>query len=132
MVRVRMKPERVDRNRLKKLTDLPNVGKAVEKDLQLLGFLAPEQLIGQCPFRLFQRLCEITGENHDPCMLDLFLSVADFLDGNRPRPWWEFTPLRKRLFAGRPADESLSAGIEFSAIAYSEIRSLKGLPDGSF
>lgn len=124
-----MKPERVDRNGLRSLTDLPNVGKAVEKDLQQLGFRAPEQLIGQCPFRLFQRLCEITGERHDLCMLDLFLSVADFLDGNSPRPWWEFTPLRKRLFAGRPEGESFVSAIDSLAIAYSRRRSLKELPE---
>lgn len=125
-----MKPERVDRNGLRSLTDLPNVGKAVEKDLQRLGFRAPEQLIGQCPFRLFQRLCEITGERHDLCMLDLFLSVADFLDGNPPRPWWEFTPLRKSLFAGRPEGESFVSAIDSLAIAYSRRRSLKELPEG--
>jgi hypothetical protein len=125
-----MRPERVDRNRLKRLTDLPNVGKAVEADLQQLGFCSPEQLIGECPFRLFQRLCEITGENHDLCMLDLFLSVADFLDGSPPRAWWEFTPLRKKLFAERPADKSLTSTLDSLVIAYSKFRSLKEPPDG--
>lgn len=124
-----MKPERVDRNGLRSLTDLPNVGKAVAKDLQQLGFRAPEQLIGQCPFRLFQRLCEITGERQDLCMLDLFLSVADFLDGNPPRPWWEFTPLRKRLFAGHQADESLPLALACFSTLYSKSRSLQALSD---
>jgi len=122
-----MKPERVDRGRLVRLTDLPNVGKAVEKDLQLLGFRAPQQLIGHCPFRLFERLCEITGERHDLCMLDLFLSVADFLDG--PRPWWEFTPLRKRLFARHQADESLPLALACFSTLYSKSRSLQALSD---
>jgi hypothetical protein len=106
------------------------VGKAVEADLQQLGFCSPEQLIGQCPFRLFQRLCEITGENHDLCMLDLFLSVADFLDGSPPRAWLEFTPLRKKLFAERPADKSLTSTLDSLVIAYSKFRSLKEPPDG--
>ena len=117
-----MKPERVDRNRLKKLTDLPNVGKAVEKDLQRLGFSAPEQLTGQCPFRLFQRLGELTGEDHDPCMLDLFLSIADFLDGNPPRPWWEFTPLRKQLLSKRREAEGIAVVAHWGVASIPESR----------
>ena len=39
-----MHPSKVDRSRLHRLTDLPNVGPAMAKDLLLLGIERPEQL----------------------------------------------------------------------------------------
>jgi hypothetical protein len=80
---------------LKQLTDLPNVGKAVAEDLRLLGFHSPEQLAGQSPFEMYERLCRKTGQRQDPCMLDTFISITRFMDGEPPRPWWEYTAARK-------------------------------------
>lgn len=90
-----MNPHKVDRTRLKQLTDLPNVGKAVAEDLRLLGFHSPEQLAGQSPFEMYERLCRKTGQRQDPCMLDTFISITRFMDGEPPRPWWEYTAARK-------------------------------------
>jgi hypothetical protein len=88
-------PSRVDRANLKRLTDLPNVGGATARDLRLLGYLKPDDIAGHCPLDMYERLCKITGERHDPCVIDVFASITDFLDGKPPRPWWEFTPSRK-------------------------------------
>ena len=44
-----MHPDKVDRQRLKKLTDLPNIGKACAQDFHVLGIHTPDQLIGRCP-----------------------------------------------------------------------------------
>jgi hypothetical protein len=41
-----MNPSKVERNRMKLLTDLPNSGKAMAADLQLLGIREPSQLKG--------------------------------------------------------------------------------------
>lgn len=90
-----MNPHKVDRTRLKQLTDLPNVGKAVAEDLRLLGFHSPEQLAGQSPFEMYERLCRKTGQRQDPCVLDTFMSITRFMDGEPPRPWWEYTAARK-------------------------------------
>jgi len=90
-----MNPAKVDRNCLKKLTDLPNIGKAMAEDLALLGINIPDDLIGKDPIALYQQLCAITNAHHDPCVLDVFMSITDFMNGGPARPWWEFTPQRK-------------------------------------
>lgn len=79
-------------------TDIPNVGKAMARDLQELGFATPRELAGQDPFALYQRLCALTAVRQDPCVLDTFLAVVDFMDGGAPKPWWDFTEGRKRRF----------------------------------
>lgn len=91
-----MKPEKVIRDAVRRLTDLPNVGPATEMDLQLLGVKSPEDLRDMCPFEMYRELCERTGVRHDPCVIDVFMSVTDFMKGGAPRPWWSFTKERKR------------------------------------
>jgi hypothetical protein len=98
-----MNPAKVDRARLHRLTDLPNVGKATAADLRLLGYDRPEQLVGACPLDLYQRLCQASGQRLDPCVLDVFLSITRFLQGEPARPWWEYTTLRKTMLAGGQA-----------------------------
>ena len=90
-----MNPSKVDRSRVRCLTDLPNVGKETAKDLRLLGYTKPEDIAGGCPFDMYDRLCGITGLRHDPCVIDVFVSVTEFLEGKPPRPWWDFTNSRK-------------------------------------
>lgn len=94
-----MNPSKVDRQHLQCLTDLPNIGKEMAKDLVLLGYTKPEDIVGECAFDMHKRLCDITGVRQDPCVIDVFLSVIDFLDGNPPRSWWEYTKQRKELLA---------------------------------
>ncbi|MDZ4701132.1 MAG: helix-hairpin-helix domain-containing protein [Rhodothermales bacterium] len=93
-----MNPQKVNRSRLNRLTDLPNIGKASAGDLVLLGIESPEQLVGKDPFELYDRLCHLTGLRQDPCVLDVFISVTRFMAGDEPRPWWEYTEERKRLY----------------------------------
>lgn len=91
-----MHPGKVRRENLQALTDLPNIGTSLAADLRLLGIDRPQQLVGQDPFRLYRRLCDITRTRQDPCVLDTFLSVTDFMAGNPPQAWWHFTPARKQ------------------------------------
>lgn len=93
-----MHPDRVDRERVKRLTDLPNVGPATASDLVLIGIDHPGQLCGRCPLELYHALCTITGKRHDPCVLDVFMSVTDFIDGGAAQAWWAYTPLRKSRY----------------------------------
>ena len=90
-----MNPSKVNRTRLHLLTDLPNVGSAVADDLRLLGIEHPSQLIGLCPYALYERLNHINGLRHDPCMLDTFISLTRFMNGEPPQPWWHYTAERK-------------------------------------
>ena len=79
------------------LEQLPNVGPAMAADLRLLGIHAPQQLKGRDGLQLYRKLCEVTGQRHDPCVLDTMLAVVDFMHGAPPAPWWAYTPQRKAL-----------------------------------
>ena len=60
-----MHPDKVQREKIKTLTDLPNVGPATADDLRLLGIHSAEQLAGRDPFKLYQQLCDMTQVRHD-------------------------------------------------------------------
>ncbi|RYY74980.1 MAG: mitomycin resistance protein [Gammaproteobacteria bacterium] len=92
-----MNPTKVDRRNLKTLTDLPNVGKAMAADLQLLGIKQPDDLVGCNAFDLYRQLCDLTHVRHDPCVIDVFISITRFMEGEQARPWWEYTEERKML-----------------------------------
>ena len=91
-----MHPDKVRRERLSTLTDLPNIGPSLAADLHLLGIETPQQLTGRDGLQLYRRLCEITQVRQDPCVLDTFLSITDFMTGNPARCWWHYTAERKR------------------------------------
>lgn len=91
-----MNPQKVQRDRVFRLEDLPNIGKAVAADLRRIGINSPGQLKGKNPLELYDSLCLKTGVRQDPCMLDVFMSVVHFMDGGDPLPWWSFTEQRKR------------------------------------
>lgn len=91
-----MHPDKVRREQVSRLTDLPNIGPSLAGDLRLLGITHPKQLQGTDAHGLYRRLCDITQVRHDPCVLDVFLSITDFMAGNPPRVWWHYTAERKR------------------------------------
>lgn len=90
-----MNPSKVAREKMSKLTDLPNIGKAGAADLELLGIGKPDNLKGQDPYEMYERLCTITGKRHDPCVIDVFISITRFMNGDEPKSWWEYTQERK-------------------------------------
>ena len=99
-----MNPAKVNRKYVVSLTDLPNIGKAMAADLRLIGIDEPGQLRGRSPYELYERLCDRTGFHQDPCVLDTFISIVRFMDGEEPRPWYAFTAERKRTL--RPPTDS--------------------------
>ena len=94
-----MHPAKVNRNHLHKLTDLPNIGPSLSGDLKLLGYREPQELAGADPYALYEQLCQRTGQRQDPCVLDVFLSITEFLAGRPPEPWWHYTEQRKQSIA---------------------------------
>lgn len=86
-----------DRETVSRLDALPNIGKAMAEDLQLIGIEHPKQLIGAKPFKMYDELCKRTGKKHDPCVIDVFMSVVHFMEGGEPLPWWFFTDERKKV-----------------------------------
>ncbi|MDI1300743.1 MAG: helix-hairpin-helix domain-containing protein [bacterium] len=94
-----MNPSKVVRDNVHRLTDLPNVGPAMARDLELLGITTPRQLAGKDPVELYEALCRKTGLRQDPCVLDVFISVLRFVDGEDAKPWWFYTEERKNMLA---------------------------------
>ncbi len=86
-----MKP-RLD---IQKFTDIPNVGKATEADFLLLGFKQPSGLINQDPYYLYDKLCDITAQRHDPCVIDVFIAAVRYMQGEPAQKWWFYTAERK-------------------------------------
>lgn len=80
------------------LEQLPNVGPAMAADLRALGIAHPRELAARDPFVLYQALCARTGRRQDPCVLDTFMAITDFMRGAAPAPWWAYTPQRKVLY----------------------------------
>lgn len=95
-----MNPAKVNRACLQVLTDLPNIGPAMATDLRRLGIQRPQDLQGQEAFALYHELCLLSGSRQDPCVLDVLLSVVDFIHGGEAKPWWAYTAQRKRDYAG--------------------------------
>ncbi len=89
-----------DRN-LKRLEDVPNVGKAIAADLRYLGIEAPSDLAGRNPYELYDTLCARTGMRHDPCLLYTFIAAVRYVEGGPKLPWWAFTAERKHTLASR-------------------------------
>jgi hypothetical protein len=83
------------------LEQVPNVGPAIAADLRLLGVARPDDLVGRDPYAMYDELCRLTGQRHDPCVLDTFIAAVRFLDGGPARPWWTFTAERKRVLEDR-------------------------------
>jgi hypothetical protein len=83
------------------LKDIPNVGPSIAADLRRLGIDAPADLPGRDPYAMYDDLCRITGQRHDPCVLDTFIAAVRFMEGGPKRPWWAFTAERKRKLASR-------------------------------
>jgi hypothetical protein len=88
---------------LERLEEIPNVGPSIANDLRQLGIESPYDLPGRDPYAMYDDLCRITGERHDPCLLDTFIAAVRFMEGAEPQPWWKYTPERKRTLAARNA-----------------------------
>jgi hypothetical protein len=83
------------RNEIKSFQDIPNVGKAIEKDFIVIGLKQPLDLVGKDPYQMYETLCHITQKRHDPCVIDVFISAVNYMQGGPAKKWWEFTQQRK-------------------------------------
>ena len=86
---------------LRRLEDIPNVGHAIAADLRRLGITLPAELLGRDPYAMYDDLCRITGQRHDPCLLDTFIAAVRFMEGESKKPWWKYTAERKSEMASR-------------------------------
>jgi len=81
------------------LQDLTSVGPAIARDFELLGVRSVAQLSRRNPEKLYEKLCEITGQAQDICCLDVFrAAVAQARNPRLPaeqRQWWYWSRRRK-------------------------------------
>lgn len=84
------------------LTALVNVGRSVAGYFGRIGVTKVADLVGRDPVELYERMSAAYGERLDPCLLDTVMSAVDQAEGRPARPWWHYTPERKRLQAARP------------------------------
>lgn len=89
----------------RRLDDLISVGPAIVRDFELLGIRSVEQLSRRNPEKLYERLCEITGQAQDICCLDVFrAAVAQARNPQLPLEqcqWWYWSRRRKGQDAAR-------------------------------
>lgn len=86
----------MNRTNVKNLKEIPNVGPATIKYLNIIGINTPFELLGQNPYSMFQELCSVTGKQFDPCLADVFISSVRYMEGEPAKSWWEYTEERKK------------------------------------
>src|SRR3546814_18484883 len=82
------------------LQQIPNIGPAMAEDFHLLGIRQCTDLIGQNPYALYQRLCQLNSKRPDPCVIDTFISAVRFMEGAPALPWLAYTGERKQIGRG--------------------------------
>lgn len=79
---------------LKRLQSIPGVGPSLSRDLWDLGFQRVQDLTGQAPEAMYQRLMELRGEHVDRCVLYVFRCAVYFAETPEPDPdrlkWWNW------------------------------------------
>ena len=89
------------RKQLARLEDIPNIGPSIAANLRQLGITTPDDLPGRDPYAMYDDLFRITGQRHDPCLLDTFIAAVRYMEGAPKKPWWKYTAERKRVMARR-------------------------------
>ena len=81
------------------LADLVSIGPAALRDFQVLGIGSLEELALQDARCLYDRLCEISGAKHDPCVEDVFRAAIEqaknpFLEAEKKQ--WHYWSRKRR------------------------------------
>lgn len=86
---------------VKRLEDIPNIGKSIAADLRGIGIDEPQQLLQHEPLDLYLQLSGPMGKRHDPCVLYTFMAARHFMQSGEKLAWWKFTEQEKKLLARR-------------------------------
>jgi len=83
----------------RKFQDLVSVGPAIERDFEMMGIRSVAQLAKQNPKKMYDKLCKLTRQRQDPCVLDTFeAAVAQAANPRLPAEkcqWWYWSRVRK-------------------------------------
>jgi hypothetical protein len=84
---------------VRQLSGLTSVGRAALADFKVLGTRSLDHLARCEAHELYQRLCAVTGERHDPCCEDVFrCAIAQARHPHlraEQKKWWYWTRVRK-------------------------------------
>jgi nucleotidyltransferase/DNA polymerase involved in DNA repair len=84
----------------RQLQDLVSVGPAMLRDFKRLGIQTVGQLARRNPEKLYEKLCDVSGQAQDICCLGVFrAAVAQARNPSLPaeqREWWYWSRKRKR------------------------------------
>ena len=83
----------------RRLVDLCGVGKAMVRDFLVLGCPTVASLRDQDATTLYYRICDLTGQRHDPCVHDVYAcAIAQANNPSLPPEeckWWTWSSRRK-------------------------------------
>ena len=88
-----------DRQNISRFDQIINIGPAMSSDFSRMGFTTPQALIQQDPLELYRQVCTVDQQFHDPCVLDVFMATVDYMNGNPPQVWWNYTSDRKERYS---------------------------------
>jgi hypothetical protein len=103
-----MKKSASNRHDIDDLKQIPNIGPSIAANLHQIGIKKPLDLTGKDPYAMYDKLCRVTGVQHDPCLLDVFIAATRFMAGETARPWWKYTAERKATLANRKRSKPLA------------------------
>jgi hypothetical protein len=76
------------------LMNIPGIGKKMAEDLRLLGIKDQQDLVGQDPELLYERLCAVKGFQVDRCVLYVFRCAVYYATEKQQDPeklkWWNW------------------------------------------
>jgi hypothetical protein len=86
--------EEMKQQSLKRLQEIPGVGKSIAQDLWELGIHRVADLKGRDPEKLYERRCAQVGTRIDPCLLYVFRGAIYYASHTRHDPellkWWNW------------------------------------------
>lgn len=82
------------RAKKKKFQEIPGIGKSLAQDLIDLGYHETNDLQGEDPNEMYQKLCSLRGENIDRCVLYVFRCATYYVNNSIHEPellkWWNW------------------------------------------
>ena len=86
------------------LEKIPSVGPSIADDLIGMGITRVAQLKGRSPEALYKKLCELTGERQDACVLYTFRCAVYYASNANHDPeklkWWNWKNLSSDIARG--------------------------------
>jgi len=76
------------------LLQIPGIGPSICQDLHEIGIFKINDLVGQSPQSLYDRLCQVRNAAIDRCVLYVFRCAVYFAENKQPDPellkWWRW------------------------------------------